>query len=432
MFRVTHDGKTVTSNITLSTYVLKSCDVVELFYTTVSVPLDPAETDPSITNRDFGQAYSQTKSFSGANALAPNVGRSDADSTSAWGDWIVLAMARSGMKLSDQFIKAYYAKVEAYVKANYNENGTLKDPTRPSQANYYSLSDNARLVLALTAIGKDPADVGGKNLLTALQTKALWEGKAIYQKVFALLALNSNEYGGTEGLVEAILAAQEDDGNWKTSVNDTLPDMTAMAVTALAPYYGADNSTLDDAVDKAIRWLAAQYQAGKYTSSETCAQVVVALSALGIDANADARFVRAVAAGDSEVSTQSLEQDAQTVSVSVLSALLQYHVQDQGFKHISGGPVTALSTEQGLYAMAAYQRYATQSKRLYDMTDVQTGQDKPSGGSGSYYYPGTAAGTKTDSANTADDSQMVLWLGSAALAAAAVVVLTHKRKRVSE
>ena len=38
---------------------------------------------------------------------------------------------------------------------------------------------------------------------------------------------------------------------------------------------------------------------------------------------------------------------------------------------------------------------------------------------------------KTDSANTADDSQMVLWLGSAALAAAAVVVLTRK-KRVSK
>lgn len=53
--------------------------------------------------------------------------------------------------------------------------------------------------------------------------------------------------------------------------------------------------------------------------------------------------------------------------------------------------------------------------------------------SSGYYYggSGTADSGKKDSANTADDSQMVLWLGSAALAAAAVVVLTRK-KRVSK
>ena len=54
--------------------------------------------------------------------------------------------------------------------------------------------------------------------------------------------------------------------------------------------------------------------------------------------------------------------------------------------------------------------------------------------SSGYYYggSGTADSGKKDSANTADDSQMVLWLGSAVLAAAAVVALTHKRKRVSK
>ncbi len=441
MFRITRGEETKTPASTLVQTYLCDKDVITVFYTKESVPLDPSDpVDPSTAIPAFGSAYEETKKFVAADTAryAPQVGTSgETDGVSGvWGDWIVLAMARSDMKLSDQFIKAYYAKVEAYVKANYNENGTLKDPTRPSQANYYSLSDNARLVLALTAIGKDPAAVGGKNLLTALQTKAIWGEKAIYQKVFALLALNSNEYGGTEGLVEAILAAQEYDGNWKASVNDTLPDMTAMALTALAPYYGDGNSTLDAAVNKAIGWLSEQYQGGKYTNSETCAQVVVALSALKIDANADARFVRAVAAGDSEVSTQSLEQDAKTVSVSVLGSLLRYHLgEGNGFAHEAKAGINRLATEQALYAMAAYQRYATHRRSLYDMRDAkQAGGDdpKPSGGSGNYYYSGTTAGTKTDSANTADDSQMVLWLGSAALAAAAVVVLTHKRKRVSK
>ena len=54
--------------------------------------------------------------------------------------------------------------------------------------------------------------------------------------------------------------------------------------------------------------------------------------------------------------------------------------------------------------------------------------------SSGYYYggSGTADSGKTDSANTADDSQMVIWLGSAVMAAAAVVVLTRKQKRVSK
>ena len=50
------------------------------------------------------------------------------------------------------------------------------------------------------------------------------------------------------------------------------------------------------------------------------------------------------------------------------------------------------------------------------------------GGSGS----GSITVVKPTSANTADDSQMVIWLGSAVMAAAAVVVLTRKQKRVSK
>ena len=50
------------------------------------------------------------------------------------------------------------------------------------------------------------------------------------------------------------------------------------------------------------------------------------------------------------------------------------------------------------------------------------------GGSGS----GSITVVKATSANTADDSQMVIWLGSAVMAAAAVVVLTRKQKRVSK
>ena len=421
MFRVSNGDDEKTPNTTLVQTYLHDGDVITLFYTDKNVPLDPSDpVDPSTTVPAFGDAYKETKDFAAADIAkyAPTVGSSGKDDV-IWGDWIMFSMARSDMELSDAFINAYYAKVEAYVKANFNDtNGTLGDPGS------YLLTDNARLVLALTALGRDPANVGGKDLLTALQTLAATDPySTIYEQVFALLALNSNKYGHTTGLLTAILSKQQSDGSWKTSDNDDVGDvdMTAMALQALAPYYNNSSEEVDDAVDKALTWLSAQYKAGKYTTSESCAQVVVALSALGIDANTDPRFVKG-------------EGDA---AISVLGNLLQYHIKDSGFKHTAGGTVDRMATEQGLYALAAYQRYAMQRNSLYDMSDVQPGGDRPEQPDNTgdrYYYTsgGSAGGGKKDSARTADDSRMTLWLGGAVLSAAALAVLAQKKKRITK
>lgn len=421
MFRVSNGDDEKTPNTTLVQTYLHDGDVITLFYTDKNVPLDPSDpVDPSTTVPAFGDAYKETKDFAAADTVkyAPTVGSSGKGDV-IWGDWIMFSMARSDMELSDAFINAYYAKVEAYVKANFNDtNGTL------GGTGSYLLTDNARLVLALTALGRDPADVGGKDLLTALQTLAATDPySTIYEQVFALLALNSNKYGHTTGLLTAILSKQQSDGSWKTSDEDDVGDvdMTAMALQALAPYYNNSSEEVDDAVDKALTWLSAQYKAGKYTTSESCAQVVVALSALGIDANTDPRFVKG-------------EGDA---AVSVLGNLLQYHIKDSGFKHTADGTVDRMATEQGLYALAAYQRYAMQRNSLYDMRDVQPGGDRPEQPDNTgdrYYYTsgGSAGGGKKDSARTADDSRMTLWLGGAVLSAAALAVLAQKKKRTTK
>lgn len=421
MFRVSNGDDEKTPNTTLVQTYLHDGDVITLFYTDKNVPLDPSDpVDPSTTVPAFGDAYKETKDFAAADTVkyAPTVGSSGKGDV-IWGDWIMFSMARSDMELSDAFINAYYAKVEAYVKANFNDtNGTL------GGTGSYLLTDNARLVLALTALGRDPADVGGKDLLTALQTLAATDPySTIYEQVFALLALNSNKYGHTTGLLTAILSKQQSDGSWKTSDEDDVGDvdMTAMALQALAPYYNNSSEEVDDAVDKALTWLSAQYKAGKYTTSESCAQVVVALSALGIDANTDPRFVKG-------------EGDA---AVSVLGNLLQYHIKDSGFKHTADGTVDRMATEQGLYALAAYQRYAMQRNSLYDMRDVQPRGDRPEQPDNTgnrYYYTsgGSAGGGKKDSARTADDSRMTLWLGGAVLSAAALAVLAQKKKRITK
>ena len=74
-------------------------------------------------------------------------------------------------------------------------------------------------------------------------------------------------------------------------------DMTGMALQSLAPYYSRDPA-VQEAVDRAIARLSQmQNDDGGYSSwgtanSESIAQVVVALTALGIDPATDARFVK--------------------------------------------------------------------------------------------------------------------------------------------
>ena len=84
-------------------------------------------------------------------------------------------------------------------------------------------------------------------------------------------------------------------------------------------------------------------------NSESCAQVIVALTALGIDPTADSRFVKN--------------------GLTVLDALASFYVTGGGFRHTAGGERNGMATEQGYY------RFANAQTRLYDMTDVtiQTG-----------------------------------------------------------
>ena len=130
-----------------------------------------------------------------------------------------------------------------------------------------------------------------------------------------------------------------------------------MALQALAPYCNeGDDTTVNAAVDKALQWLSAKYKGTGYTSAESCAQVVVALSALQLNANSDSSFVKTV----------------DGAPTSVLGDLLRYYLgEGQGVKHAASGTTAdQKATEQALYAMAAYERYCRRTKALYDMTDA--------------------------------------------------------------
>ena len=289
------------------------------------------------------------------NKSAPIVG-------SIGGEWLALGLARSGRSVP----AGYYDNVVQYVKANVNANERLHNSKS---------TDNSRVILALTAIGKDPTNVGGHNLLKGLDSMSYINKQGINGPVFALIALDSHNYPTfgevtRDVLIDRILSEQvKADGGWALGGADEEAsdvDVTAMTIQALAPYYKT-NAKVKTAVDKGLTWLSAhQQEDGGFASwgavnSESCAQVIVALAALGIDPLTDSRFIKN--------------------GITALDALCGYYTQDdtlgKGFAHVKqssggyvGGAYNQMATEQAYYALNAYYRFAKSQNRLYDMTDV--------------------------------------------------------------
>ena len=268
------------------------------------------------------------------------------------GEWLTIGLARSGRTVPE----GYYDNAVAYVKAEINTTTNRLDRNKST--------DNARLILALTAIGKDVTDVGGFDLLAGLDDMKYVKRQGTNGPVWTLIALDSHGYtpAGSvtrDALVETILSLQKDSGAWyinSTSTTDDV-DMTAMAIQALAPYYKT-NEAVKAAVDKALTWLSTMQKsdgsfaemAGAASSSESTAQVLVALCALGIDPTADARFAKN--------------------SFHVVDGLLTFYT-GEAFKHqIADATVDQMGTEQSYYALAAYMRLTGGRSFLYDMNDV--------------------------------------------------------------
>ena len=286
--------------------------------------------------------------------------KDDDEKLAAFGsEWLVLGLARSGRDVPGE----YYKAIEKYVDEHIDDSGRL-DVKRSS--------DNSRLILALTATGRDVTDVAGHDLLTALGDLDYIEKQSLSGVIYALLALDSGDYeipvveraaipATREALIQYLLDAQLEDGGWAFSGDEAEPDMTAMAVQALAGYYEAKpagklGKDVKEAVDKAVDVLSGmQTTTGGYESygdlnSESASQVIVALTALGIDPDTDSRFIKN--------------------GVSVVDSLCSFYVDGGGFRHVMDGERDDIATAQGYYALTAYYRLMDEKTALYDMTDL--------------------------------------------------------------
>lgn len=323
------------------------------------------------------------------------------------GEWMALGLARSGRTVPG----GYYDAVVKYVKDNIDSNGRL-DKNKATE--------NARIILALTAIGKDVTNVDGHDLLAGLNEMSYLSKQGINGAIFTLIALDSHSYTPAgdvtrDKLVQAILDAQiSSDGGWSLDGKNADVDMTAMAIQALAAYYKS-NSSAKKAVDKGLSWLSSvQQNDGGFTSwgaanSESCAQVIVALTALGINPAKDSRFIKN--------------------GVSVLDALCSFAVNGGGFKHLATETsANGMATEQGFYALVAYYRLLNGQTSLYDMTDVKLEGVKAEEPVDDTDKSDDTADTEVE--DTSSGGQVVLWvvIGVVAVGGIAALAVTSKKR----
>ena len=253
---------------------------------------------------------------------------SNPDVAAVGGEWAVLARARDGkddVAWSDLYLTNLRAAIaEAY---SVTDGKVILDNNRPTE--------NERVILALTALGYDASNFEGYDFVSPLVDMTWVQKQGANSNIFALIALNSKPYSSVsaEPLLAALLSAQHTDNGWGQSSVSTV-DITAMAIQALAPYYG-QRAAATTAVDNALAWLGAQ----TISDVEGNVQAIVALSSLGIDA------------------------------MSYVDDLLTYYDEASGgFRRL--GFIDLMATEQAAYALVAYDRYLNGSNALYDMSDA--------------------------------------------------------------
>ena len=272
------------------------------------------------------------------------------------GEWAVLGLARSGYAVPEGYYQSYYDAVEAYVKAR---NGILHDK---------KYTEYARVILALTAIGRDARDVAGYDLTLPLgdYDKTVWQG--INGPIWALIALDSGDYPMPENpaaetqatrqmYLDHILDRQRSDGGWSLAGEDGAgsdPDVTATALQALAKYQ--DQPAVAAATQEALACLSGQqdgqggFASWSTSNSESVVQVLVALCELGLPLD-DARFVKN--------------------GSTLLDNLLLFYRRGAGFVHTGAGTGSSqMATEQALYGLAAAQRAREGRSSLYRMGDA--------------------------------------------------------------
>ncbi len=305
------------------------------------------------------------------------------------GEWEAIALKQAGKTLP----------------ASYLEN--VKKVVNEKQGKFARITDTERYALGILAAGENPTNFEGYNLIEAIYNGDLTK-QGLNGVVYGLLALDSasfevpeNATWTREKLVNHLLENQNEDGGWSWDGSATSDiDTTAMVLTALAGYQ--DQAEVKVHIDIAVEFLSSKYLAGKIDNSSTAAQVVIALSALGVDANG-----------------KLFAKDGS----SLIGFLLSFQNADGGFDWQGGDESDVFSTAQGFQAIVAYQLFVNGAGSLYNFSAPTADQNQPKE---------EAPATKGDGKplpNTATDMYNYLTFGIILLLIGAVLYVNERRKK---
>ena len=282
-----------------------------------------------------------------------------------FGEWTVFGLTRGGYFANDsQYFADYYDRIVEYV------NETAATVAMSGALDKNKSTDNSRLIMALSAIGKDATSVGNWNLVETYSANGInWIRKqGMNGTIWTLIALDCGGYETSDPTirqqcVDAILTAQHNDGGWSLVTAKTQPsnvDITGMTLTALYPY--RDQPAVAAACETAFNWLSESqldnggFPYGRGETSESCVWAIVAATTWGINPDTDPRFIKN---GNSAIDN-----------------LLTYYLEDEAkFEHGRGAGANSMATDQATYGLVAYDRLINGKKALYDYSDVTFEED---------------------------------------------------------
>lgn len=300
------------------------------------------------------------------------------------GDWFPIGIGRIGYP--DDY-DTYLAVLADKITERYTTEEKLSD----SKATEWH-----RISLAILSLGEDPRkftkSVDGEWIdLIADGTYAREEDaflglQGLNGWTWGLITLDSLQYYIPKDakvdrayIIERILERQLDDGGFSLQGDKADPDMTAMTLQALAPYYNDEKiftytkvysgeqvqRKVRDVIEEALACLSElQLSHGGFTSfdidnTESIVQVIVALTSLGIDPLKDERFIK----------------NGNTL----WDALMRFKHEDGGFIHsdtyddanptADPDEVNPMATEQALYAFVSMYRFYEKARVLYDFRE---------------------------------------------------------------
>lgn len=309
--------------VSIDKYKIKNGDHIEFKYETFSDSSnsqdDGKENPKQITSESLEKVLDHTIKF----ALKDGIS-----------DWEALSLSKLGEEIPDSYKK------------------TLKQNVREASKTGAKVTELEKYALALLAIGGDPTDFEGNNLVKQILNEDV-EKQGLNGVAYALIVLQSTNYSDSKGtkwskdkLINYLLDNQNNDGGWNWALGaDSDLDSTAIVLTALAPF--KEQVGVKEAVELALQYIKPKIQGNEINNSSTAAELLFAICSLGFNPQG---------------------KEFSNESGNLVTKLTTYQNEDGGFYWKKGEQTSEsdpFSTEYALRALTAYQLYLDKQESFY-------------------------------------------------------------------